>query len=69
MSIKLLPLCLASMLFAAAYADPVAIRQITSQLSDRPVSEAANVDVSIDLEGGECSVVCPLPNLTTADSD
>ena len=32
--------------------------------SQKPVAEAANADVSPDLEAGECTSVCPLPDLT-----
>ena len=33
--------------------------------SQKPVAEAANADVSPHLEAGECTAVCPLPDLAS----
>ena len=64
MKTKLLSLFAASMLFTVACADPAMNEQLTLQQPDQPTAEAANVDISKNLDAGECSVVCPLPNLT-----
>lgn len=69
MKTKLLSLFAASILFTVACADPAVIGQIAPQQPGQPVAETANVDVSQNLEAGECSVVCPLPNLATVDSN
>ena len=60
----LLSLFVASMLSAAACADPVMPQQVTSQ---ERASEAAQSDVANNFAAGECSVVCPLPNLAAND--
>ena len=69
MKTKLLSLFVASMLSAAACADPVMTQQVTTQKPEPAVSEAAQIDVANNFAAGECSVVCPLPNLAANDNN